>query len=84
MSLGANVSVGVWTFLSAPMDLPRETSVTVTAATGTAVGMPTVGAAVATGSSVFLHAAPEIRAVNPRASAASVTEGCRRIACSFL
>src|SRR6185369_13138395 len=67
------------------MDLPRETSVTwtVAAAGGAAVGMATVGAAVATGSSAFLHAAPEVRAVNPRAST-RVTAECRRMTCSFL
>src|SRR6476660_160029 len=55
VSFGAKTSVAACTFLSAPIDFPRETSVTCTAAAGGAGGSVATGSGtVATGASAFL------------------------------
>src|SRR6185295_19381891 len=86
VSFGAKVSVGLCTFLSGPRDLPRDTSVTRTAATGAAGGSVATasGGALATGASAFLQAPAEIIAANARANAVRVTEESRRMSRSSL
>src|SRR5262245_23964035 len=59
VSLGLNVSVGDCTFLSAPTEVPRETSVIVTAGAGVGTAVGGAGAAVGSGGGAgasFLHA----------------------------
>src|SRR6476646_2067800 len=81
VSLGENVSVAAWTFLSAPSDLPSERSVTVMAAgtaVGTAVGSAATAVGAGAGASVFLQAT---RATDDARTAAMSAARLRVVIC---